>query len=320
MIIELADVLVAATRLAGVAHRTPVLTSRTLDAAAGATLLLKAEHLQRTGSFKFRGAWNAVASLPPDERARGVVAFSSGNHAQAVALAARLHGVPAVVVMPADAPPGKLAATRGYGAEVVLYDRRAADREAIARAVALERGSTLVPPYDLAAVIAGQGTVGLELVEDAGPVDVLVVCCSGGGLAAGCGVALQALHPATRLVVVEPAAGDDTARSLAAGHRVRVPQPRTIADGLAVQTPGELTFPLLQALGAEAVSVTEEELATAVLVLFERTKQVVEPSGAAGVAALLAGKVPGVAGRRVGVTLSGGNVGPAAFAALLNSG
>ncbi len=320
MIIELADVLVAATRLAGVAHRTPVLTSRTLDAAAGATLLLKAEHLQRTGSFKFRGAWNAVASLPPDERARGVVAYSSGNHAQAVALAARLHGVPSVIVMPADAPPGKLAATRGYGAEVVLYDRRTADREAIARAVALERGSTLVPPYDLAAVMAGQGTVGLELVEDAGPVDVLVVCCSGGGLAAGCGVALQALHPATRLVVVEPAAGDDTARSLAAGHRVRVPQPRTIADGLAVQTSGELTFPLLQALGAEAVSVTEEELATAVLVLFERTKQVVEPSGAAGVAALLAGKVPGVAGRRVGVTLSGGNVGPAAFAALLNSG
>ncbi len=318
MIIELADVLVAATRLAGVAHRTPVLTSRTLDAAAGATLLLKAEHLQRTGSFKFRGAWNALASLPPDERARGVVAFSSGNHAQAVALAARLHGVPAVIVMPADAPPGKLAATRGYGAEVVLYERRTADREAIARAVALERGSTLVPPYDLAAVIAGQGTVGLELVEDAGPVDVLVVCCSGGGLAAGCGVALQALHPATRLVVVEPAAGDDTARSLAAGRRVRVPQPRTIADGLAVQTPGELTFPLLQALGAEAVSVTEEELAAAVLVLFERTKQVVEPSGAAGVAALLAGKVPGVAGLRVGVTLSGGNVGPAAFAALLN--
>jgi len=320
VIIELADVLVAATRLAGVAHRTPVLTSRTLDAAAGATLLLKAEHLQRTGSFKFRGAWNAVASLPPDERARGVVAFSSGNHAQAVALAARLHGVPAVVVMPADAPAGKLAATRGYGAEVVLYERRTADREAIARAVALERGSTLIPPYDLAAVIAGQGTVGLELVEDAGPVDVLVVCCSGGGLAAGCGVALQALHPATRLVVVEPAAGDDTARSLAAGRRVRVPQPRTIADGLAVQTPGELTFPLLQALGAEAVSVTEEELAAAVLVLFERTKQVVEPSGAAGVAALLAGKVPGVAGRRVGVTLSGGNVGPAAFAALLNGG
>jgi threonine dehydratase len=261
-----------------------------------------------------------VASLPPDERARGVVAFSSGNHAQAVALAARLHGVPAVIVMPADAPPGKLAATRGYGAEVVLYERRTADREAIARAVALERGSTLIPPYDLAAVIAGQGTVGLELVEDAGPVDVLVACCSGGGLAAGCGVALQALHPATRLVVVEPAAGDDTARSLAAGHRVRVPQPRTIADGLAVQTPGELTFPLLQALGAEAVSVTEDELATAVLVLFERTKQVVEPSGAAGVAALLAGKVPGVAGRRVGVTLSGGNVGPAAFAALLNGG
>jgi len=320
VIIELADVLVAATRLAGVAHRTPVLTSRTLDAAAGGTLLLKAEHLQRTGSFKFRGAWNAVASLPPDERARGIVAFSSGNHAQAVALAARLHGVPAVVVMPADAPPGKLGATRGYGAEVVLYDRRTADREAIARAVALERGSTLVPPYDLAAVIAGQGTVGLELVQDAGPVDVLVVCCSGGGLAAGCGVALQALHPATRLVVVEPAAGDDTARSLAAGHRVRVPQPRTIADGLAVQMPGELTFPLLQALGAEAVSVTEEELATAVLVLFERTKQVVEPSGAAGVAALLAGKVPGVAGRRVGVTLSGGNVGPAAFAALLHGG
>jgi len=318
VIIELADVLVAATRLAGVAHRTPVLTSRTLDAAAGATLLLKAEHLQRTGSFKFRGAWNALASLPPDERARGVVAFSSGNHAQAVALAARLHGVPAVIVMPADAPPGKLAATRGYGAEVVLYERRTADREAIARAVALERGSTLVPPYDLAAVIAGQGTVGLELVEDAGPVDVLVVCCSGGGLAAGCGVALQALHPATRLAVVEPAAGDDTARSLAAGRRVRVPQPRTIADGLAVQTPGELTFPLLQALGAEAVSVTEEELAAAVLVLFERTKQVVEPSGAAGVAALLAGKVPGVAGLRVGVTLSGGNVGPAAFAALLN--
>lgn len=310
------DVRRAAVGLVGVTHRTPVLTSATLDERVGATVLMKAEHLQRTGSFKLRGAWTAVQAAAA-RGARGVTAYSSGNHAQAVAWAARRSGLPAVIVMPSDAPAGKRAATQAYGAEVVTYDRATGDREAVARAVALERRLALVPPYDSPQVVAGQGTVGLELVEDAGPLDVLVVCCSGGGLTAGCAIAVHEVSPRTCVVAVEPAAGDDTARSLAAGQRVRLPQPVTIADGLAVQTPGALTFPILQAHAVTAVSVTDAEILHAVRFLLERSKQVVEPSGAVGVAALLAGRVPDVADARVGVTLSGGDVDAARLTALL---
>lgn len=307
----------AAELIAGQAHRTPVVTSRTLDERTGASVLLKAENLQRTGSFKFRGALTAVLSLPPERRSRGVVAYSSGNHAQAVALAARLSGVPAVVVMPTDAPPAKRAATLGYGAEVVDYDRRTGDREAVARDLSERRGLTLVPPYDAPDVMAGQGTVALELRNDAGPLDVLVVCCSGGGLAAGCATAVKGLDPRTRVVVVEPATADDTRQSLAAGRRIRLPQPDTISDGLAVQIPGALTFGVLAALVDDAVVVSDAETVAAMRLLFERAKQVVEPSGAVGVAALLAGRLGDVTGQRVGVTLSGGNVAADRFAALL---
>lgn len=308
------DVHAAAARLRGVAHRTPVLTSRTLDALTGATVLAKAECFQRGGAFKFRGAYNAVTALDPAVRARGVLAYSSGNHAQAIALAARLHGVPATIVMPQDAPAAKAAATEGYGAELVRYDRYRTSREELGRGLAAERGLTLIPPYDHPEVIAGQGTVALELVEDAGPLDVLVVCVGGGGLIAGCATAVP---PGTRVVGVEPAAGDDVRRSLRAGHRVEIPVPRTIADGQQTTSPGELTFPVIQRLVSEVVTVTDAEIVAAMVLAFERLKVVLEPSGASALAALLAGHVPDVDGRRVGVTLSGGNVGAARFAELI---
>jgi len=309
------DVRAAAARLAGVAHRTPVLTSRTLDELVGATLLLKSEHLQRGGAFKFRGAYNAVASLPAERRAAGVAAYSSGNHAQAVALAARLHGISAVIVMPTDTPAAKLAATHGYGAEIITYDRYAGDREAIGRALADERGLALIPPYDHPAVMAGQGTAALELVDEAGSLDVLVVPVGGGGLIAGCSTAAKALLPGVRVVGVEPAAGDDTRRSLAAGERVAVPVPRTIADGQQATIPGELTWEVNRRLVDEVVTVTDDEIVAAMALLFDRCKQVVEPSGATGVAALLAGRVA-CRGQRVGVVLSGGNVGMQRFCVL----
>ncbi len=237
--ITIDDVHAAAGRLEGVAHRTPVITGRTLDELTGAArVLLKAENLQRVGAFKFRGAFNAVAALAPAERARGVVTVSSGNHAQALSLAARLHEVPAVILMPEDAPPGKLAATRGYGAEVVLFDRYGSDREALLAAIVEERGLVPVHPYDEPFVMAGQGTAALELIEDAGPLDVLLVAVGGGGLIAGCSTAAKALSPDTRVIGVEPEAGDDVARSLAAGERVRIEVPRTIADGQQLPTPG----------------------------------------------------------------------------------
>lgn len=317
--ISIDDVRVAASRLAGVAHRTPVLTSRTLDRRTGATVLLKAEHLQRIGAFKFRGAYNAIAALPVEQRRRGVAAYSSGNHAQAVALAARLLDTTAVIVMPVDTPPAKLAATRGYGAEVVTYDRYTGDREAIGRALAGERGLALIPPYDHPDVMAGQGTAALELVEDAGPLDVLIVPVGGGGLMAGCATAAKAVLPALRVVGVEPLAGDDTRRSLAAGARVGVPVPRTIADGQQATTPGELTWEVNRRLVDEVVTVTDEEIIAAMALLFDRLKQVTEPSGATGVAALLAGAVGGLAGARVGVIISGGNVGLARFCELVGT-
>ncbi|HET6550568.1 MAG TPA: pyridoxal-phosphate dependent enzyme [Solirubrobacter sp.] len=315
--IGLDDVQAAARRLEGVAHRTPVLTGRTLDEATGAArVLLKAENLQRAGAFKFRGAYNAVASLSAAGRAGGVCTVSSGNHAQAVSLAARLHEVPAVILMPDDAPPGKLAATAGYGAEIVPFDRYGQDREELLAELVASRGLTPIHPYDDPRVMAGQGTTALELLEDAGPLDLLLVCVGGGGLLAGCATATSALSPDTRIVGVEPAAGDDTARSFAAGERVRIEVPRTIADGQQLPIPGELTFPINQRLVDQIVTVTDDEIVTAMRLLFERTKTVAEPSGASAFAALLAGKVE-ARGLRVGVTISGGNVTAERFAELV---
>jgi threonine dehydratase len=316
-VVGIDDVRDAAQRILGVAHRTPVVTSRTLDEHAGVHAVLKADMLQRTGSFKFRGAYNKIASIPPKERARGVVAFSSGNHAQAVALAASLLDAPATIVMPADAPMLKLAATRGYGAEIVTYDRYSGDRERIGRAIAEERGLTLVPPYDDPLVIAGQGTAALELVQDGGGLDALLAPVSGGGLIAGCATAVKALAPDARVIGVEPATADDYRQSLAAGRRIAIPVPRTIADALQATTPGELTFGLNRALLEGIVTVTDAELVEAMRFAFERLKLVVEPGGAAGLAALLAGKVELPQAARVGVVLSGGNIDPERFCQLL---
>jgi threo-3-hydroxy-L-aspartate ammonia-lyase len=315
--ITLDDVQAAARRIEGVAHRTPVITGSQLDQASGAgRVLLKAENLQRVGAFKFRGAYNTVASLSDAERSRGVATVSSGNHAQAVALAARLLDAPAVILMPEDAPAGKLAATRGYGAEVVLFDRYGQDREALLAALVEERGLIPVHPYDDERVMAGQGTVALELLEDAGPLDVLVVAIGGGGLMSGCATATAALSPDTRIIGVEPEAGDDFKRSLAAGERVRIEVPRTIADGQQLPIPGELTFPVIQKLVHEVVTVSDHEIVDAMRLLFERAKLVAEPSGACAFAAVLAGQVE-TAGLRVGVTITGGNVTATRFAELV---
>ncbi len=310
------DVTDAAARIRGVAHRTPVVRSRTLDALVGAEVHLKCENLQRIGAFKFRGAYNAMSRLSPEQLRRGVVTYSSGNHAQAVALAARELGSTAVIVMPEDSPPLKLAATRGYGAEIVTYDRYTGDRVPIGEHIAAERGLAIVPPYDHPHVIAGQGTAGLELVQDAGRLDAMVVPVGGGGLMAGCATAATAVHPGIRMIGVEPAAGDDTRRSLAAGHRVRIPVPRTIADGQAAETPGELTFAINQKLVSDIVVVSDDEIRAAMAWAFERLKLVLEPSGATPLAVLLAGRLDPVP-RLIGVVLSGGNIGPAQFAALL---
>ena len=316
--LDLARIRAAARRLGGIAHATPVLRSTLLDAATGARVLLKMESFQRTGSFKFRGAYNRIAQLSPAERARGVAAYSSGNHAQAVALAASLVGSTAVIVMPEDAPPEKLDATRSYGAEVVTYDRYREDRAEVAAALVAERDLTMVPPYDDLEVMAGQGTAALELVANAGPVDVLVGPVSGGGLIAGSATAVKGSYPATRVVGVEPAAADDTRQSLEAGRRITLPEvPRTIADGLQVSAPGELTFEVNRDLVDGIETVTDDELVGAMVFLFERMKLVVEPSGAAGVAALLAGRIPGVDGKRVGVIVSGGNVAAERFTRLV---
>jgi threo-3-hydroxy-L-aspartate ammonia-lyase len=312
-VIERADVLAAARRLAGVAHRTPVVTSRTLDRMTGAVVLLKAENLQRAGAFKFRGAFNAVAALPEDERRAGVATVSSGNHAQALALAARLHGVPAVILMPGDAPAGKRAATRGYGAEVIPFDRYAEDRDRLLAILVAERGLASVHPYDDPHVMAGQGTAALELVEDAGPLDLLLVPVGGGGLISGCATAVA---PGTTVVGVEPETGDDTRRSLRAGERVTIPVPRTIADGQQLPTPGALTFPVVQRLVEDVVTVSDDEIVATMRLLFERCKLVAEPSGATALAALLHDRVE-ARGKRVGVVISGGNVTADRFVELL---
>ena len=313
----LEDVRAAAARIAPHVHRTPVLTSRTADAVAGARLFFKCETFQRVGAFKARGAFSRLTLLSSEERRRGVVAFSSGNHAQAVALAARDLGVPATIVMPGDAPSLKLAATRGYGAEVILYDRRNEDREAIARRLVEERGVTLVPPFDDEAVIAGQGTAALELLEEVPDLDAVMTPCGGAGLLAGTAVAASGLRPGIRVFGVEPEAGDDVARSLREGRRVAIPVPETIADSLQTTRVGERNFAILQALVEGVLTVSDLELRRAMAFLFSRMKLVVEPGGAAAAAALLAGKVPGVGGKRVGVVLSGGNVDAARFGELV---
>jgi threo-3-hydroxy-L-aspartate ammonia-lyase len=311
------DIVAAAERLRGIAHRTPVVTSRTLDARTGATAFLKCENLQRMGAFKFRGAYNRIAQLTGAERERGVVAFSSGNHAQGVALAAQLLGVPATIVMPSDAPAAKVAATREYGAEVVSYDRQTMNRAAIAAQLAAERGATLVPPYDDAAIVAGQGTVALELLQDVPDLEVLLVCTGGGGLLAGCALAATALRPGIAVYGVEPEAGDDFAQSFARGERIEISVPDTIADGQQTTSPGELTFPIVQRLCAGILTVSDDGLRAAMRFAFERLKLVIEPSGASALTALLDGKLDAV-GKRVGVIVSGGNVDAAKYAAILN--
>jgi threonine dehydratase len=323
------DVAAAAQRLAGHAHLTPVLTSRTADERTGARVFFKAENFQRMGAFKFRGAFNALAKFSPMQRERGVIAFSSGNHAQATALAARILGMPSVIVMPKDAPAAKLAATRGYqagqaGSEVVLYDRYTEDREAIGRRLAQERGMTLVPPYDHADVMAGQGTAALELVQqvaelDGGGLDAMLVCVGGGGLISGCAVAATHLLPGIEVWGVEPEAGNDTQRSLAEGRIVHIDTPKTIADGAQTQHSGTLTFPVIQQLVRGIVTVSDAQLVDAMRFFAERMKIVVEPTGCLGAAALMArtAGLPDLRGRRVGVILSGGNVDVRRYAELL---
>ena len=320
MTLDLDRVQDAARRLHGVAHRTPVFTSRTLDALTGARVFLKAECLQRAGAFKFRGAYNAVSRLSESERRRGVCAWSSGNHAQAVALAARMHDTHATILMPLDAPTAKLEATRGYGATIVQYDRYTQDREAMARELSQDRGLTPIPAYDHLDVMAGAGTTALELLEQVreqiGELDALLVCTSGGGLTAGCATVMKTLHPQSRVYGVEPEAGDDTRRSLEAGERVRIPVPRTIADGQQVEIPGALTFEINKRLLDGVLLVSDAQIVQAMRFLFERLKLVVEPSGASALAALL-NNHEHFAGLRVGVTLSGGNVGVERFLELM---
>ncbi|MFI5554504.1 threo-3-hydroxy-L-aspartate ammonia-lyase [Streptomyces sp. NPDC051738] len=312
------DVRDAAARLRGVAHRTPVLRSRTLDARVGAEVFLKCENFQRIGAFKFRGAYNAASRLSPEQLARGVVAYSSGNHAQAVALAARELGTSAVIVMPEDAPPSKRAATVGYGAEIVTYDRYTGDRIAIGEALAAERGLALIPPYEHPHVIAGQGTAALELLEEVGELDALVTPVGGGGLMAGSATVAKSLHPDIRMIGVEPEAGDDTKRSLEAGRRISIPVPHTIADGQALHTPGELTFSINRRFLDSIALVSDDEIRDAMRFAFERLKIVVEPSGATPLAALLTGRA-GTLPRRVGMIISGGNVDAGRFAELCGS-
>ncbi len=317
--LQFSDIQAAATRLRGIAHRTPVLRSRTLDALVGAQVFMKAENLQRMGAFKFRGGFNAINVLSDAERERGVVAFSSGNHAQAVALAAQLHGCRATIVMPHDAPALKLAATRGYGAEVVIYDRYTEDRAEIARRLSSERGAALIPPFDHLPVMAGQGTTALELIEDTGPLDALIVCAGGGGLLSGCTVAARHLLPGIQVYGAEPERGNDMQQSLRAGRIVSIDVPRTICDGQQTQAVGRQPFEVIQALVTDVLAVPDPVTLDAMRFAFERMKQVLEPSGANALAALMHHRER-FRGQRVGITLSGGNVGIDRFIALMTGG
>jgi threonine dehydratase len=297
----------AAERIKPVAHRTPVLTSRLFDEAAGASCYFKCENFQRGGAFKIRGAANFLFSIPPEDRPKGVVAFSSGNHGQAVSIAARHLGMKATIVMPTDAPAAKVAATRGYGAEIITFDRLKDDREAIGRRVASETGATLAPPFDHEWIITGQGTVALELLEEVPDLDALVVQIGGGGLSAGCAIAAKSINQNIRVFGVEPELANDTYLSFRAGERVEIPPPDTIADGLRSPKPGALTFPIIQKLADDVLLVSEDEIRHAVGFVQTRLKIVVEPSGAVPAAAALAHKIPGNL-RKIGLIVSGGNV------------
>lgn len=310
------DVLAAAERLHGQAHRTPVAHGRSLDAAAGMGIWLKCEQFQRAGAFKFRGAYNKIATLPEEQRARGIIAFSSGNHAQAVALTAQIFGVPAVICMPTDAPEVKVRATRGYGAEIVRYDRMTEDREALARRLAEERGLTLAPPYNDATIIAGAGTVARELLEDAPDLDVIVAPTGGGGLIAGTAIAAHGMRPDITIVSVETEAANHAWLSLRQGERVQIAPPDTLADGIRTAQLGTLTWPIIQREVADVVLVSEDEVKEAMRFLLLRLKLVVEPTGAVAAAAALSGKLRRF-GQRAGVILSGGNIEPEVLAAVL---
>jgi threonine dehydratase len=301
------DIERAARQIDGVARRTPVVTSRTVDARTNAQVFFKCENFQRAGAFKFRGAYNALSQLSPDQRRRGVVAFSSGNHAQAVALAGQLLDIPRVIVMPSDSPLVKQAATREYGAEIVLYDREHDDREAIGQQRAEERGLAVIPPYNHREIIAGAGTAARELIEDAGPLDVILVPCGGGGLLSGTALAARALSPGCRVIGVEPAAGDDATRSFHTKSLQTVKNPVTVADGARTPSLGSLTFPLVLDHVADMVTVDDPALLRAMFFLWERLKLVVEPTGALAAAALLDGRVA-ARSERIGIILSGGNV------------
>ncbi|KDR44522.1 serine dehydratase [Caballeronia glathei] len=308
-----ADVADAAQRIAGAAHRTPVMTSRTADERAGATLFFKCENFQRMGAFKFRGAYNAISHFDERQRAAGVLTYSSGNHAQAIALSAKIAGIRATIVMPEDAPAAKIAATRGYGGEVITYDRYTQNREELGRKLAEERGMTLIPPYDHPHVIAGQGTSAKELFGETGPLDYLFVCLGGGGLIGGCALAAAALSPSCKVIGVEPEAGNDAQQSLARGEIVHIEVPRTIADGAASTHVGEYNFPIIQRHVEQIVTVSDAQLIDTMRFFAERMKMVVEPTGCLAAAAVLNKVVP-VEGKRVGVIVSGGNVDMARFA------
>ncbi|TXF99858.1 threo-3-hydroxy-L-aspartate ammonia-lyase [Massilia arenae] len=310
------DVAQAAERILGAAHRTPVLTSRTVNEEFGAEVFFKCENMQRMGAFKFRGGYNALAKFSPDQRRAGVVAFSSGNHAQAIALSAKILGMPATIVMPQDAPAAKVAATRGYGATVVTYDRYTEDREQIGRELAEKHGLTLIPPYDHADVIAGQGTAAKELFEEVGPLDAFFVCLGGGGLLSGSALATRALSPGCMLYGVEPEAGNDGQQSFRTGEIVHIDTPRTIADGAQTQHLGQLTFPIIRRDVNDILTVSDEELVACMRFFAERMKIVVEPTGCLGFAAARRMKDQ-LKGKKVGVLISGGNIDLGRFASLI---
>ena len=310
------DVAAAHARIGAFAHRTPVMTSTTADERVGAKLFFKCENFQRMGAFKFRGAYNAIAQFTPEQRAKGVVAFSSGNHAQGIALSAKLLGVKAVILMPTDAPAIKVAATRGYGAEVVLYDRYTQDRDAIGRGLAEDRGLTLISPYDHPHVMAGQGTAAKELIEETGPLDVLITPLGGGGLLSGCATAAKAMSPGCKVIGVEPEAGNDGQQSFRSGKIVTIETPKTIADGAQTQFLGKFTFPVIQQRVDDVLTVSDAELASAMKFFAIRMKMIVEPTGCLGAAAAFGSQLD-LKGLRVGIVLTGGNVDMARFASLI---
>jgi threonine dehydratase len=309
----------AAARIRGRVHRTPVITSRSFNEATGKEVFFKCENLQRAGAFKIRGATNKIFSLTDDEKKRGVAAFSSGNHAQAVALASREAGIRAVIAMPDDAPKAKVAATKGYGAEIVFYDRLKQDREAVAIEIAERDGRVMVPPYDDSLILAGQGTCGVEFLEEVPDLDCLLAPCSGGGLFAGVSTAAKAMNPRIRCFAVEPDTADDTRQSFLKGERVSIPPPPTIADGLRVQSPGTLTFPILQQTAEDVLTVSDEEIIETIRFLLFRMKLLVEPSGAAAAAAVFTGKLPRDT-KRVGIVISGGNIDAELLSKFLEAG